>query len=154
MLKSYRTEKNTIEPIKILINDSFVNRKYNKTTKEILNTVGKTYVILSYNGDINGLIETEETVIEGNNCYINCIFANKTLIQKLPYDYYRITIVHTDFNNSYVLLENEPLFLYNKELIKINEAESAPILPGEPEDEPDDGPLPPAGEPEDEGDNI
>ena len=164
MKKIYRTEENGRTEIEFPIDSSLMELKYGKTNTEIRQEEGDVCVILTYNGDIVYTFITKAYYAKGNEWSVNCTFSNRKDIQNLPYDFYKVTIVKITSENNYILVEDELLYFYNKEKVKVHEIIPPPfsptipsvpgtVVPGEPEDEPEGSETTPEEEPEPEPDS-
>lgn len=164
MKKIYRTETNNKTEIKFPINNSHMKLKYGKSNSEIREEEGSIYVLLTYNGDIAYMFTTGIYDYSGDEWSINCIFSNREGIQKLSYDFYKVTIMKVTTDNCYILVEDELVYFYNKERVKVHEIIPPPfsptipsvpgtVVPGQSEDEPEGSETTPEEEPEPEPDS-
>lgn len=147
MKKIYRKEEAGESSYEVFdIEDSYLVEKYGKTAKEIYDEDGNELVIFTYGNNISAIV-FPNIVSARNGIYkISINFSENELLKNLPYEYYKISIIKVTTNKNYLLVDDELVYLYNKERVKVyNESESSPSLP---EDRPLNPPSLPVDPPE------
>lgn len=153
MKKIYRKEEVGESSYEIFdVKEDYFIKRYGKTIKEIYDEDGVTLVIFTYGNDISAIV-FPNVISARNGIYrISINFSENELLKNLPYEYYKMSIIKATDDKNYFLIDNELIYLYNKERMKIyneseetspslpEEEEIVPSLPSLPEDGPEDGP--------------